>query len=169
MKFFDRFFGRKDAEEERPNEKTVSRDFREQEHISKALAVVLSLHQEKKTGETLMSVLRCLMENPPIWVPMTDGRPDIIQGETKDHYLPVFTSMDQVTESYRQSRQWEQLPFLELKPFLTGTQALSGILINGLSHEFILHRMTFPMFFEPANPGSQTKSGCGANDSRNEA
>lgn len=170
MKFFDRFFGRNPSDDQEPEEtgaemtnhsesqdipqQPEERNFKEQEHVAKALSVLLSLHKEKKTDETLMSVLRCLMENPPLWVPMQGNTPDMTESDAGEHLLPLFTSMDQVADSYREGRRWEQMLFLELKPYVTKKSGLSGILINGFSHEFVLHRMTFPMFFDTARAQS---------------
>lgn len=161
MKFFDRFFGPKESQDEQPentsvpNEQTEAPvpntpDYREQEHIAKALAVLLSLHQDKKSDETLMNVLRCLMENPPVWVSTDGNAPQTTVSDKGEKLLPIFTSMDQVASSYQEGRNWVQIRFQDLKPHVTRKAGLTGILINGFSHEFLLHRMTFPMFFDMA-------------------
>ena len=169
MKFFDRFFGRNEPENEKPENTPIppekdlkmepvseASDYQEQEHIAKALSVLLSLHQDKKSDETLMNVLRCLMENPPVWVSMDNGKPQTTVSDAGEKLLPIFTSMDQIAASYQEGKNWTQIRFLDLKPHITRKAALTGILINGFSHEFLLHRMTFPMFFdmtkEPASP-----------------
>jgi len=118
------------------------------------LTAMLKLHKKKQTQEAYMAVLRCLMDDIPVGVPMKISeedakmireakaknqkvelgkvkmQPAVMKHPTGGYFLPVFSRIPEVDADYYRQHFWIQLPFTKCIKIVLNAEVLNGIVIN---------------------------------------
>jgi hypothetical protein len=113
-----------------------------------------------------MSLLRCLADNPSVWVPMTATvsdedlenilrtgvggtvttkhqirmKPDILMTGDGKKFFPAFSRKEEAPEDYRGHFSWVSLPFENVAAMVMQREELAGLVLNAFSESVVLVR-----------------------------
>ena len=130
------------------------------------LTYLIREHHHKRSEESFMSLLTCLGDDPPVWVPMNMTvsqedienilnmsaggevttkqpirmKPDILVNPAGQKFFPVFSRKEETPEEYQNGFSWLQIPFSQCVPMVLHREELEGIVLNGFTESVVLVR-----------------------------
>lgn len=128
----------------------------------KLLKALIDLYRDNPESINYTSVLICLRDST-VWIAGnaelseegTDGcienlggytfTPEILQSEDGYLYLPVFSSLDEMNEEYRELFSVIEKPFMEVLEMAGSNEAIFAIAINPLSSPFVVTSDIYPI------------------------